>query len=70
MQFFESLYKQTITKNKHEMLMIGDSLTTDVLFGMNNGIDTCWYNPNNLSVPQEYKPTIIINNLLEVKKKI
>lgn len=69
-EFFDSLYQQTITKNKSEMLMIGDSLTTDVLFGMNNGIDTCWYNPNNIAIPEEYKPTIVINNLLELKKKI
>lgn len=69
-EFFEAMCKLSQTKNKSEMLMIGDSLTSDVLFGMNNGIDTCWYNPNNLSIPQEYKPTIVINNLLELKKKI
>ena len=25
--------------------MIGDSLTSDILGGMNAGIKTCWFNP-------------------------
>ena len=52
------------------MLLIGDSLTTDILGGMNNGIDTCWFNPNNNQVPKEYKPTMTINKLLELKKSL
>ena len=52
------------------MLLIGDSLTTDILGGMNNGIDTCWFNHNNNSLPEEYCPTMTINRLLQLKKKI
>jgi len=32
---------------KQETLIIGDSLTSDIQGGLNYGIDTCWYNPNN-----------------------
>ncbi|MFA9462876.1 MAG: YjjG family noncanonical pyrimidine nucleotidase [Velocimicrobium sp.] len=32
--------------NKKKVLMIGDSLTSDIKGGNNAGIDTCWYNPN------------------------
>ncbi len=32
--------------NKPDLLMIGDSLTSDIQGGINYGIDTCWYNPN------------------------
>lgn len=69
-EFFEVLCNRIQNINKKEMLIIGDSLTSDILFGMNNGIDSCWYNPNNFPVPQEYQPTIVITNLLELKKKI
>lgn len=31
--------------NKEKVLMIGDSLTSDIKGGNNAGIDTCWYNP-------------------------
>ena len=31
---------------KNEVLIIGDSLSSDILGGINYGIDTCWFNPN------------------------
>ena len=69
-EFFNFLYDKTQNKDKSKMLLIGDSLTTDILGGMNNGIDTCWFNPNNNSLPEEYCPTMTINRLLQLKKKI
>ena len=69
-EFFDFLYNVTRNKDKSKMLLIGDSLTTDILGGMNNGIDTCWFNPNNNSLPEEYCPTMTINKLLQLKKKI
>ena len=69
-EFFDYLYNKTQNKDKSRMLLIGDSLTTDVLGGMNNGIDTCWFNPNNSSLPEEYCPTMTINKLLQLKKKL
>lgn len=69
-EFFDFLYNVTQNKDKSKMLLIGDSLTTDILGGMNNGIDTCWFNPNNNSLPEEYFPTMTINKLLQLKKKI
>ena len=30
---------------KQEMLIVGDSLTSDMLGGLDYGIDTCWFNP-------------------------
>ena len=32
--------------NKQEVIIIGDSLTSDMAGGINYGIDTCWYNPH------------------------
>ncbi|MZL69053.1 MULTISPECIES: YjjG family noncanonical pyrimidine nucleotidase [Eubacteriales] len=40
-------------------LLVGDSLTSDMMGGQNAGIDTCWYNPggkpNALGVPITYE---------------
>lgn len=69
-EFFNYLYKKCENKDKSKMLLIGDSLTTDILGGMNNGIDTCWYNPNNNKIPKEYNPTMSINKLLQLTKKL
>jgi len=69
-EFFDYLYNKIQNKDKSRMLLIGDSLTTDILGGMNNGIDTCWFNPNNNSLPEEYCPTMTINKLLQLKKNL
>lgn len=69
-EYFNYLCNITKNKDKNKMLLVGDSLTTDILGGMNNGIDTCWFNPNNNPLPEEYNPTMTIGNLLELKRKI
>lgn len=69
-EFFNFLCDKTQNKDRSKMLLIGDSLTTDILGGMNNGIDTCWFNPNNIPLPSDYTPTMTVNKLLQLKKKI
>ena len=34
-----------------EVLLIGDSLTSDMAGGINYGLDTCWFNPEGLERP-------------------
>jgi FMN phosphatase YigB (HAD superfamily) len=67
-EYFDYLFNVVNNKNKSKMLLIGDSLTTDILGGINNGIDTCWFNPNNKTCDYQYEPTISINKLLDLKK--
>lgn len=54
--------------NKKTVLIIGDSLTSDMQGGVNAGIDTCWYNPikkiNNSNLTLTYE----INDLKDLKK--
>ena len=40
-----------------EALMIGDSLTSDVLGALGAGIDACWFNPKGKSCPDHIRPT-------------
>lgn len=70
LEFFNYLFGKMPNKDKSKMLLIGDSLTTDILGGMNSGIDTCWFNPNNSLLPDQYYPTISINKLLQLKKEL
>ena len=65
-KFFDFLYSKMQNKDKTKMLLIGDSLTTDILGGMNNGIDTCWFNPSNKPLLEEYSPTMTINSLIQL----
>lgn len=50
--------------NKEEVLIVGDSIGADILGGINYGLDTCWYNPNQKNT--DVKPTYIIYDLLEI----
>jgi putative hydrolase of the HAD superfamily len=52
--------------DKSKVLMVGDSLTSDIQGGINFGIDTCWYNPNKIINNTEIKPTYEINSLMEL----
>ena len=65
-EYFDELFLRTKNKNKSKMLLIGDSLTTDILGGMKNGIDTCFFNKNNVKYSKEFKPTIEIHELNEL----
>ncbi len=54
--------------NNEDFLIIGNSLKSDVGFGMNNDIDTCWFDINEETLTEEYKPTFIIKELSELKE--
>lgn len=32
-------------ENKHRVLLVGDSLSSDIMGGIGAGLDTCWFNP-------------------------
>ena len=51
---------------KDEVLMIGDSLTSDIKGGSDYGIDTCWYNPVGAPRPTDVTITYEICALEEL----
>ncbi|MDU4473405.1 MAG: HAD hydrolase-like protein, partial [Clostridium perfringens] len=53
--------------DKSKVLMVGDSLTSDIQGGINFGIDTCWYNPNKIKNETSIKPTYEISSFDELK---
>ncbi len=42
---FEVAFARMGWPGKSDVLIVGDSLTSDIQGGSNYGIDTCWYNP-------------------------
>lgn len=60
---FEYTLAQMQCTNKSAVLMIGDSLTSDIQGGINFGIDTCWYNPKQIENKLNINPTYEINSL-------
>ena len=45
-EYFERCFAQIPGFDKSKAIMVGDSLTSDILGGQNAGIATCWVNPN------------------------
>jgi len=47
--YFDAVFSAIGNPRKSEILIIGDSLTSDMRGGIDYGIDTCWYNPDSKS---------------------
>lgn len=45
-EFFAPVFETLRNLEKDEIMIVGDSLTSDIRGGNNVGIVTCWYNPN------------------------
>jgi YjjG family noncanonical pyrimidine nucleotidase len=52
---------------KSEVLMIGDSLSSDIAAGANFGLDTCWFNPGGAELDGGPQPTFTINDLSQIE---
>jgi 2-haloacid dehalogenase len=59
--------KLNITK-KEKVLIVGDSLTSDIQGGVNYGIDTCWFNPGDKENTLGIEPTFEIRELTDLLK--
>ena len=64
--FFEIAALRLGNPDKNDILIIGDSLTSDIEGGVNYGIDTCWYNPAHEPKPPELPITYQISHLKEL----
>lgn len=65
---FFNLVKQKIGPvADDEILIVGDSLTSDMKGGNNAGIRCCWYNPSGKQKPADLRIDYEIRNLQEVK---
>ncbi|MBO7520600.1 MAG: YjjG family noncanonical pyrimidine nucleotidase [Clostridia bacterium] len=65
-EYFDYVKAHTPEKNPGKILIIGDSQSSDILGGINAGIDTCWLNPS--GEPAAYPPTYEIRNISEIKR--
>lgn len=63
-EYFDYVISNIPEKNKDKMLIIGDSPSSDILGGINSGIDVCWYNPS--CKKTEYEIKYEVKKLLEI----
>lgn len=70
--FFSTCIKRLNLKSEQEIqpceiMIIGDSLTSDMAGGIRFGIQTCFYNPGKKSIPSEMKLSYHVTSLEEIK---
>lgn len=62
--YFDYVFRNTPEKDRRKILIIGDSMSSDILGGKNSGIDTCWLNAEKKTAV--YLPTYEISNIKEL----
>ena len=64
-EVFDSLFKMVGIgeDERRKAIIIGDSLNSDILGGINAGLDTVWYNPGKRPQNPQVKPTYEISDL-------
>lgn len=56
-QFFDAVLSAMSLPPSAQIVVVGDSLTADILGAVNAGLDSIWYNPNGLSGRPDIVPT-------------
>ena len=69
-RFFEHIWAKIGGYKPDEVMIVGDSLTSDIQGGNNAGIVCCWYNPKKVPNTKNLKIDYEIENLNEIKALI
>lgn len=65
--FFDACFARIPGFAPSRALLIGDSLTSDILGANNAGISACWLNPQELPVPPGYRVDLQIRKLEDLR---
>ncbi len=65
-EFFDHCLEHMEEKDPDKILIVGDSLTSDIAGGYNAGIKTCWYNPKGKKAGKSYHIDYEIQNLHQI----
>ena len=64
--FFDKVFDVIGQYAPDEVLIVGDSLTSDIQGGVNAGIKTCWFNPSAAKNTGVLNPDYEIKDVKEV----
>lgn len=67
-EYFDFVLKKISEKDKSKILLVGDSLTSDIKGAMNAGLPCCWLNPSGEKAPDDYRIDFEIGEISEVLK--
>ncbi len=65
-RIFDVAFAKMEDPKRTEVLMVGDSLSSDIKGGNDSGIDTCWFNPSGRNGEHGVEPKYEIRKLDEL----
>lgn len=65
-EFFDRVFEEIEPADRSRVMIVGDSLTSDIQGGNNAGIITCWYNPQGDKAPDKYRIDYEISDLHQI----
>ena len=65
-EFFDRAFREIGAVDRDRTLIVGDSLTSDILGGNRAGIRTCWYDPDGAPNDTDARPDFVIRDLNQV----
>lgn len=66
-EYFDRVFQQ-IPEGREEVIIVGDSLTSDIKGANNAGIACCWYDPENKPAPDGLRIDHIITDLSQINQ--
>ena len=69
-RFFDHVCQQLGITDRSLAVVVGDSLSSDILGGNRAGIDTVWYNPHNTERKGPAQPTYTVMSFAEIERII
>lgn len=69
-RFFKAVADSIENFDKSETIVVGDSLSSDIKGGNRFDLDTCWYNPKNVTISKDIIPTYTAYSFDEVYRII
>ena len=64
--FFDACFALIPDFRREDALIIGDSLSSDILGGVNAGVRTCWFNPAGVAADGDIRPDYEFHSLAEL----
>ena len=61
--YFDACFARIPGFDPEKAIMVGDSLSSDILGGKNAGIATCWVNPSHAPAREDVKPDHVIESI-------
>lgn len=69
-EFFDIVLKKIPEKDKSKIIVVGDSLTSDIKGAMNAGLDSIWINMKQAPLPEEYTPQYTVSDIKDTESII